>query len=429
MSPMKQIRQTFALVLVTVLFFGFLGQNGPVRISAQSRQFVHRYRPGEEYRIVGVNRQQLSVDGTAAGEAEVLTRVLISVVDVYSPAGDTAGNKPVGKLRATYQVSEESGVSEGSQGGAGAFQLEREYEVELEQDAQGRQTVPPGSFVPQVRDVPVFPDRPLSPGDSWTAPAFEVYDFREGIGVEKPVVIPVDVQYTYVGTKEFEGRTYDTISIRYNLFYRPPPVRPEAEEIRLITARFSQELLWDYFAGRAHYYQETYNLFIQLADGTRTDYRGTADGKVVSAPPLDRGSLQEEIERAITDDGIGDATVRSDEDGVTVSLEDIRFAPDSAVLLEREKRKLQWLAEILNRYPHRDILVAGHTALAGTEVGRQVLSEQRAASVAEYLIDLGARRRENVMVRGYGARRPVADNSTEAGRRRNRRVEITILEN
>jgi outer membrane protein OmpA-like peptidoglycan-associated protein len=407
-----------AVILVVLLtIFGFNAVDAQAH-DDESRQFVHRYRPGEEYRIVGVNRQELTVDGRSFGEAEVLTRVLITVQEP-----DRGQPEGAGRLTASYQVSDEAVT------GSDVFQFQREYDVELLQDRRGYQTVPRGSFVPQVRDIPVFPEDPVSPGDTWTAGAYEVYDFREGIGVEEPVVIPVDVQYEYLGPREFEGRSYDAIAVRYSLFHRPRPGRPEASEIRLMTARFSQELLWDYLAGRAHYYEETYNLFIQLSDGTRTEYQGRADGRIVEAPPLDRDRLREDIEEAIRDDGIDDTTVRSDEDGVTVSLEDIRFAPDSAVLMEEERRKIRWLAGILNRYPQRDILVSGHTALAGSEEGRQRLSEERAAAVAEYLVELGARSRENVMIRGYGARVPLGDNNTEEGRRRNRRVEITILEN
>lgn len=382
----------------------------------EGRVFVHRYRQGEEYRIVGVNEQQLYVNDQPLGRSEVLTRVLISVLEAEA-SDDRA------RLRAEYQVSEESDIGEG------AFQLERRYDVELLQNARGEQTVDDDSFVPQVRNVPSFPERPIDPGDRWTAPGLEVYDFREGLGIEEPVRIPIEVQYEYLGSREFEGRNYEAIAIRYNVFYRPPPTRPEAKDIRLITARFTQELLWDFLAGRAHYYEEEYSLFLQLADGTRSEYRGHADGRIVSAPPLDRDALRREIEAAIQDDRIENTTVRSDEDGVTVSIEDIRFAPDSADLLEPEREKLRWLAGILENHPERDVLVSGHTALAGTQAGRQALSEERAAAVGEYLIELGARSRENIMFRGLGARRPIADNRTEEGRRRNRRVEITILEN
>jgi outer membrane protein OmpA-like peptidoglycan-associated protein len=57
------------------------------------------------------------------------------------------------------------------------------------------------------------------------------------------------------------------------------------------------------------------------------------------------------------------------------------------------------------------------------------LSRDRAASVADYFIGEKVREPGRMVVRGYGAEKPLGDNRTEAGRRQNRRVEITILEN
>ena len=65
--------------------------------------------------------------------------------------------------------------------------------------------------------------------------------------------------------------------------------------------------------------------------------------------------------------------------------------------------------------------------LAGRDIDE--LSEQRALAVAEYLLSLGALRPLQVTTRGLGHREPLSGNDTEAGRRQNRRVEITILEN
>jgi len=76
-------------------------------------------------------------------------------------------------------------------------------------------------------------------------------------------------------------------------------------------------------------------------------------------------------------------------------------------------------------------MVSGHTARADsyTAEQHQSLSESRAQAVANFLLGLGAVREEQVTTRGFGYRQPLADNSTEEGRRVNRRVEITILEN
>ena len=98
-------------------------------------------------------------------------------------------------------------------------------------------------------------------------------------------------------------------------------------------------------------------------------------------------------------------------------------------MLPGERPKLDILAEILMRYPDRDILVEGHTALAGTPEGRDALSRERAQVVADFLFERNVRQPERVVIRGFGSERPIADNSTQEGMARNRRVEITILEN
>jgi outer membrane protein OmpA-like peptidoglycan-associated protein len=118
----------------------------------------------------------------------------------------------------------------------------------------------------------------------------------------------------------------------------------------------------------------------------------------------------------------------SSAEGVMISLSNIGFQADSARLEETERRKIREIAEILKTIPGRNILVTGHTALAGSAVGQQQVSQARAQAVAEYLVELGARKADEVTVLGYGASRPVADNTVAEGQARNRRVEITILE-
>jgi outer membrane protein OmpA-like peptidoglycan-associated protein len=98
-------------------------------------------------------------------------------------------------------------------------------------------------------------------------------------------------------------------------------------------------------------------------------------------------------------------------------------------MLPGEKEKLDKIVDILRRYQERDIMVGGHTARVGSEESSRKLSVDRASVVADYLIEKKARPQERVVVRGFGSERPVSDNTTEEGRRKNRRVEITILEN
>ena len=81
----------------------------------------------------------------------------------------------------------------------------------------------------------------------------------------------------------------------------------------------------------------------------------------------------------------------------------------------------------MKQYPDNDLLISGHTALAGSAKARQELSEKRAQAVASYLVELGVKDAYHIFSKGFGAEKPIAENTTEEGRARNRRVEITIL--
>ena len=144
---------------------------------------------------------------------------------------------------------------------------------------------------------------------------------------------------------------------------------------------------------------------------------------------MDKEKVAVDIAEEIRRLNIPEVSVRVVDEGITLSLDNIQFHPDSPVMLPGEKEKLDKIVDILRRYQERDIMVSGHTARAGTEESSRKLSVERASVVADYLIEKKARAPDRVVVRGFGSERPVADNSTEEGRRKNRRVEITILEN
>ena len=149
----------------------------------------------------------------------------------------------------------------------------------------------------------------------------------------------------------------------------------------------------------------------------------------VSAPTAEQQALVNSITRQLEAKDVADVSVRVTSVGVTISLSNIEFLANSSELPDTEKRKLREIAGILNTIPSRKILVTGHTALAGTEGDRLKTSQERAAEVAAYIISLGIRGAGEVYTQGYGSERPIADNSTPEGMARNRRVEITILEN
>ncbi len=112
---------------------------------------------------------------------------------------------------------------------------------------------------------------------------------------------------------------------------------------------------------------------------------------------------------------------------ILVNLPDgVTFDVGSATLKPSFRATLDQVAQSLKDYPDSLIDVYGHTDSTGSDAFNQTLSENRARTVANYLISQGvpaARLRSQ----GFGETMPVADNATEAGRAKNRRVEIKIV--
>ncbi len=103
----------------------------------------------------------------------------------------------------------------------------------------------------------------------------------------------------------------------------------------------------------------------------------------------------------------------------------IHFEVDSARIRPESMELLEKLARILNTCPKTKVLIAGHTDAQGSATYNQSLSERRAAAVSKALVKLGVSA-DRLRVVGYGESRPVADNRTEEGRAKNRRIEFII---
>jgi len=142
-----------------------------------------------------------------------------------------------------------------------------------------------------------------------------------------------------------------------------------------------------------------------------------------------RKDMAAAINAALEEQKVLDTSASVTEEGVSINLSNIQFLADSAVLPESEKKKLRDIAGILKAISAKKIMVAGHSAMAGSEEGRRKLSYDRASAVAAYLGSLETCKDIAITSIGYGAERPLADNATTGGMAANRRVEIIILEN
>lgn len=158
---------------------------------------------------------------------------------------------------------------------------------------------------------------------------------------------------------------------------------------------------------------------------------GTAEGAIIGAvvggaagaiigQRMDRKA--EELENELAN-----ADVERIGEGIVVTFDSgLLFDFDSAALRSGARSDLREFANSMQDYPETEILVVGHTDSKGSAEYNMGLSERRADSAADFLIDQGISA-NRLRTEGRGETEPVATNDTEAGRQQNRRVEVAIF--
>jgi outer membrane protein OmpA-like peptidoglycan-associated protein len=112
---------------------------------------------------------------------------------------------------------------------------------------------------------------------------------------------------------------------------------------------------------------------------------------------------------------------------VTVSLPaDVLFDFDKAEIRPDAAAALAQLATVIRGYPAGRAEIQGHTDAKGNAAYNQLLSQRRAEAVKHWLVEREKIAAGHLATRGFGKSRPVADNDTEAGRQKNRRVEVVV---
>ena len=111
----------------------------------------------------------------------------------------------------------------------------------------------------------------------------------------------------------------------------------------------------------------------------------------------------------------------------TFVLDNVEFDFGKATLRPASYKTLDELVEYLQRKSDERIEIGGHTDNIGSEVKNKALSLERAKSIVAYLIAKGIDP-ARLMAKGYGSMEPIEENTTEAGRQKNRRSEVKILE-
>lgn len=161
------------------------------------------------------------------------------------------------------------------------------------------------------------------------------------------------------------------------------------------------------------------------SDRTKGVLLGAAVGATVGGL-IGRQMDQQEAQLRQQMQGTG---VEIQREGDTIRLqapENITFDTGRAGIKPQFRTVLDQLAYSVTQYPNTIVRVEGHTDSVGSASFNQTLSENRARSVASYLIQRSVPS-NRVEAYGYGFTRPIADNNTEWGRAQNRRVEVLLI--
>ncbi|HOQ12936.1 MAG TPA: OmpA family protein [Spirochaetota bacterium] len=306
--------------------------------------------------------------------------------------------------------------------GEEVFKLTGKFVVDFLIEPKGNFIVRKNDYMPNLRHIPSFPEKDVNPGDNWVANGELVIDnFSRAFSLTFPV------EYRFLQLTEENGRQIAVISYHYNIDVKLSGNYPSDFPVA-IAGKNDGLVFWDIKSQKPKNIQDNYRIIFLFASGggvfataefamdIKTEnslYKNYTDEE----KQKEKENLQKELPEGVDSD--------VDKRGIVVRMGDLLFDFDSYALKKDTEEKLRQIADIIKKkYPDREIIVEGHTDNIGEKDYNYSLSEKRAKTVAEYL--KGKLGHDKFSYKGYGSQNPLADNSTEEGRKKNRRVEIII---
>lgn len=212
-----------------------------------------------------------------------------------------------------------------------------------------------------------------------------------------------------------------------------------AERVRPKTATYLRGITRDSITG-APVYARIRLIDVETGDTLRNMMTGRSDGRFLMSLPLEREYAAIVDARAylftsknfylkgLDHEAFFDLTINllPLREGASVVLRNIFFESGEFTLKDRSKVELEYLVTYMKRNPSMRIELQGHTDDVGSEQDNLELSQSRAETVRDYLVN-NAIAQERIVAKGYGESMPVKANDTEEGRAANRRTEFKIL--
>ena len=376
---------------------------------------VFSFYPGEDFKIIKKFNLRIRRDNRYEGSVFREYRQICKMDDNIKGGADYSGK--------TFVFEEQK-----REGRLNARQIDNVSDTDFTFYYNGK--IKPGkeSLYPLLRDFPVFPDgKKLNVGDKWQDFGdFYVDPLKKGIFTK----IRFICEYRYDGLKDFNGRQVHAVYAQYAVRYRQGDDPSGDFDLKNVSGSHKVMIYIDDPDAGPFFIQDNIDE-IYTYSGSNIAFKGFSHTWYKPVPRLDRTALKDDIEKAVSGSGnkelSDNITVEKREEGVALTLRELHFQPDQAVLLPGEEGKIGIIAEILKKVPERSFLVTGHTADIGTVESQIELSVKRAETIAKMLQNAGISG-DRLIFQGKGGSEPAASNETEEGRARNRRVEIIILE-
>ncbi len=266
--------------------------------------------------------------------------------------------------------------------------------------------------------------------DSWTnwSEPINLGEKINSAGWDAYYTIPASGEYAYYVANFNDGRKEDIYRIKL-----PEKIKPQAVVMisgKVINKKnnkpLSASILYEILpegtsAGQARSNPANGEYRIVLPAGSNYGYLAQADGFISVNENLD---LSHETKYREINQNLYLVPV---EKGQKLNINNIFFETNKFALLDASFLELDRIVEFLEKNSTVNIKIEGHTDNVGDEKYNKKLSLMRAGSVVNYIISKGIDK-SRIVKSGAGSKSPIASNKNEKGRRQNRRVEMTIME-
>jgi len=389
-------------------------------MEAQGKVFRWQLNKNDQIKIQKKSNQKVEI--IEKGEHSVIDRMVLH--DIYLNVIDK--NKENGYLLEGSFYSKFNYDADDQ-----IFQEDEKFTSIFYMEPRGNMKVPDGIYMPNVRDIPVFPEidpldkkEAMMPGYQWSYPALELIKFN--------LLIPVPLQadYEYIGREKYKvsGEIMELDSVRISVQINKEITSLDKKAPRKIFGYMTSLLTWDRNRHMPVFVKEEYNVFLLFAGNISQEFHINSETIYSKIKKRENGLSAELLKSEIKEaEGAGSIAITDEKNSVTLSMPDIFFSYKSSELTDHSKELLSKIGKILSKTGDgHKIVVRGHTDNIGSDSFNKKLSEDRAFAVLQYFVNNDILPAEFLSFEGVGDSIPVASNETEEGRAKNRRVEIII---